>query len=82
MNAEPYEPSPEEIATACARIRADWSDHERQARLAKLPPLHDCDFATIEARAMAERDRLRELRRGDGGSQFDHFHDGDGGLIS
>jgi hypothetical protein len=63
MNAESYEPSPEEIATACARIRAGWSDHERQARLAKLPPLHDCDFATIEARAMAERQRLLAIGR-------------------
>ena len=30
----PYDPSEEEIAAACERIRAGWSEHERRKRMA------------------------------------------------
>ena len=69
------DPSPQEIAQATATIREGWSESETMSRRERVPPLlSDCDFATIEARAKAERQRLRGLRRGNGGSQFDHFH--------
>ena len=31
---KPYDPSEEEIAAACAEIRAGWSEHERRKRAA------------------------------------------------
>ena len=58
-----YQPTPDEIAAACAEIRRGWSDNERQARLAKLPPLQDCDFVGVQAAAEVKaEDRLIAMR--------------------
>jgi hypothetical protein len=36
----PIEPTPEQIAAACERIRARWSEHERRKRSA----WQDCEW--------------------------------------
>jgi len=58
------DPSPQDIAQATAAIRSQWSAAEAMARRERIPPLlSDCDFKAIEARAMAERQRLLAIGR-------------------
>jgi hypothetical protein len=58
------DPTAAEIAQATAVIRSQWSAAEAMARRERIPPLlSDCDFKAIEARAMAERQRLLAIGR-------------------
>lgn len=62
MEQQP-DPSPDEIAAACERIRSTWSVDERRSRMGKTPPLQESDFVGVEAAtAVRLEDRLEAMR--------------------
>lgn len=58
MQQQP-DPTPAEIAEACAEIRAGWTETERMTSLERTPPMLRADFVGIEAAAAVKaEDRL------------------------
>ena len=47
-----YSPTPEEIRAACAQMRSEWTEEQRESRLAARRPLAWCIPAVIVSRCM------------------------------